>query len=271
MTWCVYGWLHVCLCVSVSVRIVCLLLLPVQSVLFDPQLNPLWFSLEAGLNTTVTLSHRVLCLHYCIRPCQTNQHNRHVSLALLRLLYTRVALLGRSKWTRCLDSLCTMAFHAWHANSEIDLVSVCLCRFSADTMGACHLPQQSALLHQVSATSGSISALWECMYLCFWLLHVCFSTKVKSDLDLFDIQCTPNSVCGVIKSYFCDWLAVFLASLFHIVTSQWRVRAVQNSLWCNPSHQKAGETIRSTSFIDLYWNELPFVFISLFSLTLYSC
>ncbi|KAA8588756.1 hypothetical protein FQN60_010101 [Etheostoma spectabile] len=39
--------------------------LSMQSVLFDPQLNPLWFSLEAGLNATVTLSHRVLCLHYC--------------------------------------------------------------------------------------------------------------------------------------------------------------------------------------------------------------
>lgn len=44
---------------------------------------------------------------YCISLCQINQHsvetrhNRLVSLALLRLLYTRAALLRRSEWTRC--------------------------------------------------------------------------------------------------------------------------------------------------------------------------
>lgn len=44
MTWCV------CVCVRLSISalcIVCLLLL-VQSVLLDPLLNPLWFSLEAS-------------------------------------------------------------------------------------------------------------------------------------------------------------------------------------------------------------------------------
>lgn len=47
----------------------------------------------------------------------------------------------------------------------LKLISVCLHRFSADTVGACHLPEQSALLHQVSATSWSVCALWECVNL----------------------------------------------------------------------------------------------------------
>lgn len=42
--------LRVCLFISVAVRIVCLLLRQVQSVLFDPLLNLLWFSFVGRLN-----------------------------------------------------------------------------------------------------------------------------------------------------------------------------------------------------------------------------
>ena len=75
----------------------------------------------------------------------------------------------------------------------LKLISVCLHRFSADTVGACHLPEQSALLHQVSATSWSVCALWECVN----FFHHRFEGWVTvGGLSLWQMDMTTVYPCG---------------------------------------------------------------------------
>lgn len=120
----------------------------------------------------------------------------------------------------------------------LKLISVCLHRFSADTVGACHLPEQSALLHQVSATSWSVCALWECVN----LFHHRLEGWIKVGL-LSLWQMDMRTVCPCLTYFFVTklywnrlfiaffnrlWLAAFILDHFPLFTSMWRVGAIQN-------------------------------------------
>lgn len=147
----------------------------------------------------------------------------------------------------------------------LKLISVCLHRFSADTVGACHLPEQSALLHQVSATSWSVCALWECVnlfhhrlegwikvgLLSLWQMDMrtvcpCF----QQEFDLF--FCYQTLLKQAVHSIF-QPLAAFILDHFPLCTSMWRVGAIQNDGF--KCYQKVDETTKRTNLKwgDVYW------------------
>lgn len=143
----------------------------------------------------------------------------------------------------------------------LKLISVCLHRFSADTVGACHLPEQSALLHQVSATSWSVCALWECAN----LFHHRLEGWIKVGL-LSLWQMDMRTVCPCLTYFFVTklywnrlfiaffnrlWLAAFILDHFPLFTSMWRVGAIQNDGF--KCYQKVGETTKRTK---LKWGDI---------------
>lgn len=148
----------------------------------------------------------------------------------------------------------------------LKLISVCLHRFSADTVGACHLPEQSALLHQVSATSWSVCALWECVnffhhrlegwvtvgVLSLWQMDMTtvypcgehwFSTRVWTFFFFFLTKLYWNRLFIALFNRL--WLAAFILDHFPLFTSRWRVGAIHNGgLKC--CYQKVGERTKRT-------------------------
>lgn len=141
----------------------------------------------------------------------------------------------------------------------LKLISVCLHRFSADTVGACHLPEQSALLHQVSATSWSVCALWECVnlfhhrlegwikvgLLSLWQMDMrtvcpCF----QQEFDLF--FCYQTLLKQAVHSIFQpSVIGCFYSWPFPLVyinvegggNSEWRVQMLSKSWWNNKEDQ----------------------------------
>lgn len=117
-------------------------------------------------------------------PCLIDSFTSHIILALPN----KPPLSGNQAQRTCLFGLTAPVVHqsssvkkVWmdllsgHAargnlhnsvSSTLDIsilwwIYVCLNRFSADTMGACHLSKQSALLHKVSTFSGSVSIVMD--------------------------------------------------------------------------------------------------------------